>query len=71
MSAPHHDLGEHLALVEILDRVLGKGAVIAGEVVIAVADVDLIRLELQLALGTVEALAPLKKKALAGEAVRR
>ncbi len=58
MSKAHHNLGEHVALVEILDRVLGKGAVIAGEITIAVADVDLIRLELQLALGSVDALAP-------------
>ena len=52
-----HDLGEHASLAEVLDRVLGKGAVIAGEITIAVADVDLVKLELQLALGTVEALA--------------
>lgn len=57
MPAPHRDLGERLALVEIIDRVLGKGAVIAGEVVIAVADIDLVRLELHLVLGSVDALA--------------
>jgi hypothetical protein len=70
MPAPHHNLGEHVALVDVLDRVLGKGAVIAGEVVIAVADVELIKLELQLALGTAEALAP-KQAAGAREAVSR
>lgn len=53
----HHDPGEQLALVEIVDRVLGKGAVIAGEVVLSVAEVDLVRLELQLVLGSVDALA--------------
>lgn len=63
------DLDEHVALVEILDRVLGKGAVIAGEVVLSVADVDLVRLELQLVLGTVDALAEVA--APSGEAVGR
>ncbi|MCY2994189.1 MAG: gas vesicle protein, partial [Planctomycetota bacterium] len=36
------------------DRVLNKGVVIAGEVVISVADVDLIYLGLQLILTSVE-----------------
>jgi hypothetical protein len=58
VARPRHDLGEHIALVEILDRVLGKGAIIAGEITIAVADVDLIKLELQLALGSVDSLLP-------------
>ncbi len=58
MPTPQHDLGEHVALVEILDRVLCKGVAISGEVVIAVADVDLVRLNLQLTLGATEALAP-------------
>jgi len=70
MATSRHELGEHVALVEILDRVLGKGAVIAGEIVVAVADIDLIRLELQLALGTTEALLP-KVKVEAGKAVSR
>ncbi len=70
MPASERNLGEHVSLVEILDRVLGKGAVIAGEVVIAVADIDLVRLELQVALGTSDALAP-TLEAPASEARRR
>ena len=70
MPASERNLGEHISLVEILDRVLGKGAVIAGEVVIAVADIDLVRLELQVALGTSDALAP-TVGAPASEARRR
>ncbi|MGI5865248.1 MAG: gas vesicle protein [Myxococcales bacterium] len=58
MPASERSLGEHISLAEVLDRVLGKGAVIAGEVVIAVADIDLVQLELQVALGTSDALAP-------------
>lgn len=68
MPTPHRDLGEHIALVEILDRVLCKGVAISGEVVIAVADIDLVRLNLQLTLGASEALAP-KLKAQARKAV--
>jgi hypothetical protein len=53
-----HDHDEHVALVEIIDRVLTKGVAIEGEVVISVADVELVRLALQLVLGTPESLAP-------------
>ena len=58
----HRDPGEHVGLAEVLDRVLGKGAVISGEVVLSVADVDLVRLELQVVLGSVDALSPRVKE---------
>jgi len=45
---------EHISLCETLDRVLTKGVVVAGEVVISVADVDLIFLGLHLVLTSVE-----------------
>lgn len=45
---------ERVSLCETLDRVLNKGAVIAGEVTISVADVDLIYLGLQLMISSVE-----------------
>lgn len=45
---------EELSLLETLDHVLDRGLVIAGEVTIAVADVDLIYLGLNLLLGSVE-----------------
>ena len=45
---------EHISLCETLDRVLNKGVVIVGEVVISVADVDLIYLGLKLVLTSVE-----------------
>ena len=45
----------HLALVETLDRVLNKGVVIAGDVTLSVADVDLIFVGLRLLLSSVEA----------------
>jgi len=45
---------DELSLLETLDHVLDRGLVIAGEVTIAVADVDLIYLGLNLLLGSVE-----------------
>jgi hypothetical protein len=50
------DATKHISLADVLDRVLGKGAVIVGDVTIAVADIDLIRLELQLTLGSSDTL---------------
>ncbi len=46
---------ERVSLCETLDRVLNKGAVLAGEVTISVANVDLIYLGLQLMVSSVEA----------------
>jgi hypothetical protein len=48
------DAEEHVSLCEALDRVLNKGVVVVGEVVISVADVDLIYLGLQVVLTSVE-----------------
>lgn len=45
---------DHISLCETLDRVLNKGVVVAGEIVISVADIDLIYLGLQLVLTSVE-----------------
>ena len=45
---------ERISLCEVLDRVLNTGVVVVGEVVISVADVDLIYLGLQLTLTSVE-----------------
>ena len=48
------DEDEELSLLETLDHVLDHGLVIAGEMTIAVADVDLIYLGLNLLVGSVE-----------------
>ena len=48
---------EPLILSDLLNRVLDKGVVITGEVTIAVAGVDLVRLDLRLLLVAVERLA--------------
>jgi len=54
--ASEHDLEDHeqVTLCEVLDRVLSKGAVVAGEVTISVADIDLLYLGLQLVLTSIE-----------------
>jgi len=43
-----------VTLCEALDRILNKGVVIAGEVTISVANVDLIYLGLNLLLGSID-----------------
>jgi hypothetical protein len=43
-----------VSLSEVLDRVLAKGAVVAGEVVISVAGIELVYLGLNLVLTSVE-----------------
>lgn len=43
-----------VSLCETLDRVLNKGVVIAGDVVISVADIDLIYVGLNLVITSVE-----------------
>jgi hypothetical protein len=48
------DGDEELSLLETLDHVLDRGLVIAGEVTIAVADIDLVYLGLNVLLGSVE-----------------
>lgn len=45
---------QHISLCETLDRVLNKGAVVTGEIVISVADIDLLYLGLQLTLTSIE-----------------
>lgn len=45
---------EGISLCELLDRVLNTGVVATGEIIISVAGVDLIYLNLQLLLSSVE-----------------
>jgi hypothetical protein len=45
---------DRVSLCEALDRVLNKGAVVSGEVIISVAGVELIYLGLELVLTSVE-----------------
>jgi gas vesicle structural protein len=47
---------DELALVDLVNRVLDKGAVISGDVTISVAGVDLIYLGLRLVVSSVESM---------------
>jgi hypothetical protein len=49
-----------ITLLEILDRVLNKGVIISGDIVISVADVDLIYLGLKVLLSSVETMEKLR-----------
>lgn len=48
------DQSKDITILEILDRVLNKGVVITGDIVISVADIDLVYLGLKLILTSVE-----------------
>lgn len=49
--------GRQVTLVEVLDRVLNKGAVLTGGITISVADIPLIYVGLNLLIASVEMLA--------------
>jgi hypothetical protein len=55
-----------VTLLEILDRVLDKGAVVSGDIVISVADVDLIYIGLKVMLSSVETMERLRGAPFAG-----
>lgn len=50
------DGDDELSLLETLDHVLDKGLVIAGEVTISVANIDLIYVGLNVLLGSVDSI---------------
>lgn len=51
---PREDEEDRISLCELLDRVLNKGVVVRGEIVITVADVELLYLGLELILCATE-----------------
>ncbi|HEU5288032.1 MAG TPA: gas vesicle protein GvpJ [Candidatus Limnocylindria bacterium] len=52
-----------MPLVDIIDRLLGRGVVLAGGAVISVAGVDLIELRLSVVLASVDAFDRLREPA--------
>jgi Gas vesicle protein len=44
-----------ISLVDLLDRLLGTGVVLAGDVVISLAGVDLVQVRLQLLISSIRA----------------
>jgi gas vesicle protein GvpA/GvpJ/GvpM family len=59
-GAIRRELGRQVTLVELLDRILDQGVAISGEVTLAVADVDLVRVGLRALIASVDRLATLK-----------
>lgn len=49
------DEDQEVSLVDLVDHVLNKGIVLAGQATIAIADIDLIYLGLNVVLASVEA----------------
>jgi hypothetical protein len=47
-------LNRDVALVEVLDRALGAGIVVSGDLTISIAGIDLVYLNLRLLLGSVD-----------------
>ncbi|MEI6678369.1 MAG: gas vesicle protein [Mariniphaga sp.] len=60
------DQSKDITILELLDRVLNKGVILTGDVVISVADVDLVYLGIKLLLSSVETMEQLK----AGKAIK-
>jgi hypothetical protein len=48
-------LSDHISLVDLLDRLLGKGIVVTGDVVISLAGVDLVQVQLRALIASVRA----------------
>ena len=50
MTVERLPVGEDVALVDLIDRLIGGGVVVTGDVVLSVADIDLVYLGLRLVL---------------------
>lgn len=57
---------KRITLLEVLDRALDKGVVVSGDIVISVADVDLIYLGLKVLLSSVETMEHLRGAPMPG-----
>jgi hypothetical protein len=58
------DKSKDITILELLDRVLNKGVILTGDIVISVADIDLVYLGVKLMLSSVETMEQLKTKQL-------
>ena len=58
MSSGNAIAEREVALVDLVDRLLGGGVVIAGEITLAVADVDLVHVSLRALVSSVEKARP-------------
>jgi hypothetical protein len=51
---------ERVALVDLLDRLLAGGVVVTGDLVISIADIDLVRISLRALIASVRTSGPLE-----------
>ena len=54
------DKSKDITILELLDRVLNKGVILTGDLVISVADIDLVYVGIKLMLSSVETMEQLK-----------
>jgi hypothetical protein len=59
-----------VSLAEVLDRVLNKGVVVTGEIVLSVADIDLVYLGVNVVLTSIETARTTMAKELSDAPVR-
>jgi hypothetical protein len=45
-EAPQHS-GRDVALIDLIDRLLAGGVVLSGDIILAAADIDLVRIDLR------------------------
>ena len=57
-------LEEQITLIELVDRVLNKGVVVAGDITLSVADVDLVYVGLRVLLASVGTMERLQEQSL-------
>lgn len=55
VAVTERDPGRQIALVDLLDRLLGTGVVLAGDVVISLAGVDLVQVRLHALITSIRA----------------
>ncbi|MEU6948176.1 gas vesicle protein [Streptomyces sp. NPDC046332] len=56
VSRPTESLpGRQVALVDLLDRLLSGGVVLSGDIVLSIADIDLVRISLRALIVSVDA----------------
>jgi hypothetical protein len=54
------DRSKDITILELLDRVLNKGVILTGDLVISVADIDLVYVGIKLMLSSVETMEQIK-----------
>lgn len=57
-AVPASVANRNVSLVDLLDRVLAGGVVISGDLVLSIADVDLVRISLRALLSSISILQP-------------